>query len=34
VFLGSTVALVLVSGGHYLYLGQQVVAQAGKETLS
>jgi cardiolipin synthase len=27
VFLGITVALVLLSGLHYLYLGQQVVAQ-------
>ncbi|HEY7697621.1 MAG TPA: CDP-alcohol phosphatidyltransferase family protein [Vicinamibacteria bacterium] len=28
VLLGVTVVLVLVSGFHYLYLGQQVVAQA------
>lgn len=27
VFLGATVILVLLSGLHYLYLGQQVVAQ-------
>jgi len=27
VLLGLTVVLVLVSGGHYVYLGQQVVAQ-------
>jgi cardiolipin synthase len=27
VFLGTTIALVLVSGLHYVYLGQKVVAQ-------
>ena len=31
ILLGVTVVLVLVSGFHYLYLGQQVVAQATKE---
>ena len=31
VFLGATVVLVLVSGVHYLYVGQQVVAQTEKE---